>query len=398
MNGIAVLLTMAVIGVDYGWQPGKDGQLEYIVQIEPGLLDSLKNGAEIVSEIHPDARGVRRFRIRVGKDELPRVGQLAADTSPTRLSTSDIGNSRAGGRDSIPATGSFERSGSNLDPALLPGRNSGTPPSVTAPGILNLPPPPSLIGPDGKSSVLVRPGADDRAGFGISDPAMGSIADRANPVDDSRGWLNLPPPPDEDDAREVPGVGGQSPALSAPANNSPATSGRDYSLPATPFRWPPPANTAPGESPAGERRPVYPVPSPDTGTQVPVRGFGKHPDQGSLLERTAANDLLKSANSLPTVPSSRNPLPASKPELTNLAGNLEDARGAAAQKPAIDQATAEQLAEMQATRPWLPLVLTSLALFASLAANMYLGWIAIGIYRRYRDMVDQLHQAQTMLT
>jgi hypothetical protein len=77
-----------------------------------------------------------------------------------------------------------------------------------------------------------------------------------------------------------------------------------------------------------------------------------------------------------------------------LAANLSMKNDTASQKPTIDEKTARELAE--ASKPWFPLVLTSFALFASLAANMYLGWIAIGIYRRYRSVVGQLHQARTV--
>ncbi len=73
MNGIAIMLVAATVGVDYGWQPREDGTLDYIIQIEPELYQSLREGGEIVSEIHPDARNVSRIRIRIGRDELPRV-------------------------------------------------------------------------------------------------------------------------------------------------------------------------------------------------------------------------------------------------------------------------------------------------------------------------------------
>ncbi len=82
MNGIAVLLSLAAVGVDYGWQPGVDGQLEYIIQIEPSLLNSMQSGREIVSEIQPEARDVRRFRVRVGTGALPRVGGTAVAHHP----------------------------------------------------------------------------------------------------------------------------------------------------------------------------------------------------------------------------------------------------------------------------------------------------------------------------
>jgi hypothetical protein len=37
--------------------------------------------------------------------------------------------------------------------------------------------------------------------------------------------------------------------------------------------------------------------------------------------------------------------------------------------------------------PWWPLTMAMLALFASLGGNFYIGWIAVGIYRRYLDVV-----------
>lgn len=82
MNGFALLLATAVLGVDYGWQPASDGQLEYIIQIEPITLIALREGQEVVSQIDPLARDVRRFRIRVGTDVVPRVGMPAQAAPP----------------------------------------------------------------------------------------------------------------------------------------------------------------------------------------------------------------------------------------------------------------------------------------------------------------------------
>ncbi len=38
--------------------------------------------------------------------------------------------------------------------------------------------------------------------------------------------------------------------------------------------------------------------------------------------------------------------------------------------------------------PWWPLTLAMLALFASMGGNLYLGWIAVDVYRRYLEMTD----------
>lgn len=74
MNGFALLLATAALGVDYGWQPASDGQLEYIIQIEPITLIALREGQEVVSQIDPFVRDIRRFRLRVGTEVVPRVG------------------------------------------------------------------------------------------------------------------------------------------------------------------------------------------------------------------------------------------------------------------------------------------------------------------------------------
>ncbi len=364
MNGITVLVALAAVGVDYGWQPGVDGQLEYIVQIEPALLDALKSGKEIASEIHPAARGVRRFRIRVGTGALPRIGVLAPGTAPTRLSTSAADPPALDGSAFAAPPGSGFARGNNSGAATISDEPPYSAPSSS--GILNLPPPPALIGPDGKASVLVRPG--DRALPGITPPASSSLPtyEGAPPDRGAAGSLSVPSPPPA-------GAGGWQPPDSP---IPPGDANRGVIYPTSP-------NGTPG--PFGPRNPagVYPVPAagPETGLPEPIRSSGMNQHSQSSVEKTAANELDK------------------RKTATDVLSQLAESRDeAAVQKPTIDKETAERLKEMQASHPWVPLVLTSLALFGSLAANAYLGWIATGIYRRYRDMCDELHEAQASLT
>lgn len=357
MNGIALLLSLAAVGVDYGWQPGPDGQLEYIVQIEPSLFDDMRSGQrEVASEIHPDARGVRRFRIRVGNDPLPRVGAVAAGATPTRqlnpmgqpLSTDQAGASSAAG---------------GLFPYAEPSR-----------GILNLPPPPAMIGPDGKASVLVRPGDNALPGAGASPgfgggqgfDAPGGSAPPQNPADATHGF-SVP-------AREA--WDGSGPRVDLPGGvGSPGAAGI----------LPPVSNTAPGGGgfgPAGGV-PMLPVPGsqPETGLPSPIRSSGLNHKPNA--HRSGVGNLLAGVQAK---------------RLGSSSSRDAASAAAAAQKPMLDDETARKLQELAAERPWVPLVLTSLALFGSLAANAYLGWVAAGIYRRYRDMCDQLHEAQASLT
>lgn len=82
MNGLALLVATAALGVDFGWQPTTDGQLEYIIQMEPVTLVALRGGQELVSQIDPYVQGVRRFRIRVGGEMVPRRGQPPRQPAP----------------------------------------------------------------------------------------------------------------------------------------------------------------------------------------------------------------------------------------------------------------------------------------------------------------------------
>jgi len=68
----ALVVAAALYGVDYGWQPIDEGGLEYIIQVEPQLLEAMRGGEAITSTIPPELRDVRRYRIVVGNAELPR--------------------------------------------------------------------------------------------------------------------------------------------------------------------------------------------------------------------------------------------------------------------------------------------------------------------------------------
>ena len=75
MTGLLVCLSAAALGVDYGWQPVAGGGIEYIIQIEPQMLDALKEGEGVSSAMPPAARSIRRYRIVVGNAPLPHHGE-----------------------------------------------------------------------------------------------------------------------------------------------------------------------------------------------------------------------------------------------------------------------------------------------------------------------------------
>lgn len=90
MNGFSLLLAALSLGVDYGWQPTQDGHLEYIVQIEPVMLMAMREGQEVISQIDPQVRGIRRFRIHVGTEMVPRRGNLPQQLPNTGYTTATL--------------------------------------------------------------------------------------------------------------------------------------------------------------------------------------------------------------------------------------------------------------------------------------------------------------------
>ena len=78
MSPLPLLIALSSVGIDAGWEPLKDGGLEYTVQIEPQQLRMLRPGGELVSEIPPQSRDIRRIRITVGTEKLARTDLPAA--------------------------------------------------------------------------------------------------------------------------------------------------------------------------------------------------------------------------------------------------------------------------------------------------------------------------------
>jgi hypothetical protein len=330
MMEIALLLTAASTGVDYGWQRTEDGALEYIIQVEPALLEALAAGEPIISEIHPDARGVRRFRILVGNAQLPREGLPIAPTAVAPL---------PGPMPTFPAdAGAFE----------------------TAPRETRVP--------------------------------------AANRLNDSLQW-SLPP----DDARSAAAPVVQPPLMQPPLVQPPVAQ--------PPFVAPPVAGSMPpgGPSAAVKDEGSFPAlispaePSPprirpivdaDRNSPAPVV------EQRYGDEQRYGNEQRSPAPPRAFYPElSRDPLvkPASGSSApTNLAndqltGTVDTATTKASDtKPPSSATQSEAAPSGDAPRPWLPLALTALLLFASLGANAWLGLIARGFYLRYRALTDDL--------
>jgi hypothetical protein len=73
MIPLYVVLTLGALGIEVGWMPLPDGGHEYTIQIEPEVLEILKQQEdEVFSEVPPQIN-VRRYRLKVGRGKLARV-------------------------------------------------------------------------------------------------------------------------------------------------------------------------------------------------------------------------------------------------------------------------------------------------------------------------------------
>jgi hypothetical protein len=72
MHTLIIWIAAAAVGIEAGWQRMPEGGMEYIIQLDPQSLESLRAGEAIQSDIPPSAGDVRSYRIIVGTNRLPR--------------------------------------------------------------------------------------------------------------------------------------------------------------------------------------------------------------------------------------------------------------------------------------------------------------------------------------
>src|SRR5437016_161364 len=84
MNGFSLLLMFASLGVVYSWRTGVDQQQEYVLQIEPEIVQALltvgPNGQpeEIFSDVPADVGPFQRFCITILPKDSPPARHTAA--------------------------------------------------------------------------------------------------------------------------------------------------------------------------------------------------------------------------------------------------------------------------------------------------------------------------------
>jgi hypothetical protein len=74
MHGEFIIVATVLLGVKFGYQPLPEGGMQYLIQLEPQTLESLRNGVTAAeSDVPPGVRDIRSYKITVGTGELPKI-------------------------------------------------------------------------------------------------------------------------------------------------------------------------------------------------------------------------------------------------------------------------------------------------------------------------------------
>ena len=319
--------------IKHGYQPNTEGVLEYFVQIDSTLLQTLAVGDEIRAGIDPAAGRVGKFVIRTGSDDLPRVpSQPVAAPAITRNSPGAYaGDAYAGASPSafgvsptatpLPSTPDY-RTGSTA-PTASSGISGG---SVSGGNVYGPEPAPS-------ASQFSAPQFSSRGSGTRFNTADTGVA----------GGYAAPTPP--------------AAATQPPPN---------YGPPSYDNRFPPRTTIEP--PPAYEQPPSY------VARATPEQSPAGYQGSANYAPVPAAQDRLANVNRPATTAAT---LPA--PQITGTGAGTSAARSAV-DSPAVE-------------KPWLPLMFTCFALFLSIGGNLYLGYTAGEYYSRYRLATERLRSA-----
>lgn len=417
MNGFGLLIAVAALGVDVGWEPGPGGQNYYTIHIEKLLLQPLREGQAIVSKVDAADRNLTRFQILVGEHahaissqpglngaDLVQHGWRPGENggtdyliqiSPERLESLAKGSTIIGQIDAkvTDIRKLYVFSGVQELPKQL--ANSNGPPL-----------PPKFLGTGG--GLRTASGETTQPNNGATRVGAPQFNDAQFNAGQSQGSGR---------ANDYPAnsyTTGQGQTGGAPQFDD-----RQYQQDV--WRTNNQANgVAPNGNTAGQFR--------SDSRMLPVT------QQGGQQQPAGQNGYGPSQNYAPPLPPSygapnptytaqgagypaSNPTyavgaPANNPNLDALVATQAKALGAMEAKAAAAEAklaTAEAAVEAanalakkateasEAAEPRVPLIMTTLMLFTSLAINVFLGWMAWSFFWRFRDAAGDATRAQSTL-
>ena len=203
MNAMILLLASVTVGVDVGWQPLAGGGFEYIIQIEPETLESLKAGNDIISEIPPELVGVRRYRITVGTGPVPRIGtppevasgqfRPADQSASSQAEAQGVSSQAVTSQDATahdPFATSRNPSGANPTNPNAANPNAANPnaanPNAANPNAAN----PNAANPNAANPNAANPGTAQPDPFAASSTSAGTTNHLTQPANNATGQTN----------------------------------------------------------------------------------------------------------------------------------------------------------------------------------------------------------------
>jgi hypothetical protein len=354
--------------VDYGWRANEEGGMDYYVQIPPDRLETLSKGFPIDCQVHVDVTDINTIYVFVGTAELPR--EPAPNTNPY----------------------------TSNEPQYLRGADNTTRPATG--GVTPV---------SGQDSRVGTPVFNDESRFRSDNTARATLSDNTRPTydqssrrpDDGR-WTS-------ETRRGSTGVGTYGPEAPTDYSSRPTSRQNDYNR----FR----DDTLPVPDSSRDTRNIDRGGSQYDrygGSGYDSSGYGGSGYGGrteTVARQTAPHTQAPAAPArsqqpayAPPLTQAQNPQP---PNYQQPANNWQQAPAAAAPNYSVaqlppnyvqQQQPATTTAAEEEVRPWTPLILTTLALFASIGANGYLGWLAWSFFWRFRDSASDLARARTAAT
>ena len=340
MHAFLLTIAAAALGVDAGWTPIEGGKHEYIIQIEPQQLDTLRQGKDLTSNV-PPGLNIACYRITVGTGQLPRELGTPAAASP-------VANARAGTAAEIAEGAAPAAQPTPSEAADAFGGSPGAPTTAKSdrsPAAADTWPevPDQKTAAEQKSREGQPSDLPQRDSLPFSFPG----ADKA-PTDPSK----------ERPSAESPFSAAASVPAADPTLQDRSTAGAE------------PAAATPGTT-GEDSASVQPALDPAAKVSNPFRG-GSADNRPEVAEKRGGSEFE------PPRPFSDNnvqPAVAHRPESSS--GGVPAA------------ATGNNAAPPPA-KPWTAFVLTLFALCVSLGGNAYMGWVTWFARMRYRNLVEDL--------
>jgi hypothetical protein len=398
MNGFSLLLAFAGLSVVYSWRTGVDQQQEYVLQIEPEIVQALITGGprgegeEIFSDIPPDAGPFHRLCISIlPKDGIPARHTAAAEDQFRQLilsagryasrtltaadpQPSILWPGRAGGipEQSYGVTTGWQPDANGnqqyfvqIDPTVL---------STLAIGDeLYVPIEPAAGRP---VRFVVKSGRGTLPRAGSQQTSLGQMPpSNVQPIGTNNrganGWTNSTAPDLLRDRPRVSGGYSDLPGVDPRTNQytSPQTTGLQ-NPPPNYGNPPPPVNNYDQYRSDQYRNTLPPL------AEAPPPNYGVQPV----------------SNQPPQLPPPQRPWNQQYPE-PRVAGLPPTQFGATTPGPLNNGVFPTSGVPRDQDKPWGPLLFVTFALFFSIGGNLYLAYTALEFHSRYRNAIERLRSA-----